>query len=152
MHTLLRQAVHDIIHIMSWTAFLNEKMSEIWKRENADIDATVLKQWIETAERVALGEMWKVMLEHDFFVAEGQHFTVEEMESKIGAADKYKRFFRRWLKIFENENFIKEEQDGFCRTSKSWKVDVAAEWDYLWGGGKTTKLWRRFCKVFRKMQ
>ena len=23
---LLRQAVHDIIHIMSWTAFLNEKM------------------------------------------------------------------------------------------------------------------------------
>ena len=26
MHTLLRQAVHDIIHIMSWTAFLNEKM------------------------------------------------------------------------------------------------------------------------------
>lgn len=63
-------------------AFLNEKMSEIWKSENADIDATVLKQWIETAERVALGEMWKVMLEHDFFVAEGQHFTVEEMESK----------------------------------------------------------------------
>lgn len=114
-------------------AFLNEKMSEIWKSENADIDATVLKQWIETAERVALGEMWKVMLEHDFFVAEGQHFTVEEMESKIGVADKYKRFFRRWLKIFENENFIKEEQDGFCRTSKSWKVDVAAEWDYLWG-------------------
>lgn len=47
-------------------AFLNEKMSEIWKSENADIDATVLKQWIETAERVALGEMWKVMLEHDF--------------------------------------------------------------------------------------
>lgn len=41
-------------------------MSEIWKSENADIDATVLKQWIETAERVALGEMWKVMLEHDF--------------------------------------------------------------------------------------
>ena len=26
MYTLLRQAVHDIIHIMSWTAFLNEKM------------------------------------------------------------------------------------------------------------------------------
>lgn len=26
MHTLLRQAVHDIIHIMSWMAFLNEKM------------------------------------------------------------------------------------------------------------------------------
>ena len=76
-----------------------KKMSEIWKSENADIDATVLKQWIETAERVALGEMWKVMLEHDFFVAEGQHFTVEEMESKIGVADKYKRFFRRWLKI-----------------------------------------------------
>ena len=39
--------------------------------ENADIDATVLKQWIETAERVALGEMWKVMLEHDFFSSRG---------------------------------------------------------------------------------
>ena len=26
MKDRLRQAVHDIIHIMSWTAFLNEKM------------------------------------------------------------------------------------------------------------------------------
>lgn len=131
-------------------AFLNEKMSEIWKSENADIDATVLKQWIETAERVALGEMWKVMLEHDFFVAEGQHFTVEEMESKIGVADKYKRFFRRWLKIFENENFIKEEQDGFCRTSKSWKVDVAAEWDYLWGVEKQLNYGEGFVRYLEK--
>lgn len=113
-------------------AFLHEKMSEIWKSENADIDANLLKEWIETAERVALGEMWKVMLEHDFFVTDGQYFTVEEMESKIGVADKYKRFFRRWLQILKNKNFIKEEQGSFCGTSKRWDLDMGKEWDRLW--------------------
>lgn len=73
-----------------------------------------------------------------------------QMESKIGVADKYKRFFRRWLKIFENENFIKEEQDGFCRTSKSWKVDVAAEWDYLWGVEKQLNYGEGFVRYLEK--
>ena len=73
-----------------------------------------------------------------FFVAEGQHFTVEEMESKIGVADKYKRFFLDsvWLKIFGKRKFYQEEQGRFYRTSKSWKVDVAAEWGYFMGGWK----------------
>ena len=48
-----------------------------------------------------------------FLVAEGQHFTVEEMESKIGVADKYKRFFRRWLKIFRKRKFYQGRTGRF---------------------------------------
>ena len=138
------------------------RMLKIWKRLLGNDNITKKDNYFVcggdsllavrmTAEIEAeFGEMWKVMLEHDFFVAEGQHFTVEEMESKIGVADKYKRFFRRWLKIFENENFIKEEQDGFCRTSKSWKVDVAAEWDYLWGVEKQLNYGEGFVRYLEK--
>lgn len=74
---LLRQAVHDIIHIMSWTAFLNEKMydrrtirkscgnwksEDSWETENLLAVSVWLREYMHrgrfTPEKRTYEELW----------------------------------------------------------------------------------------------
>ncbi len=109
-----------------------------WIRETKDLNRTLLKKWIDLAEEVALQEMYQLFLESGIFCSSKLTYTYEEMISKLQMSEKYQHFLRRWLRIFEKEDFIRKVNGGY----QSLLQEVP----------KRNQLWENYWKVEQEFQ
>ncbi len=122
---------------------------ECWERETLKLNRTLLQEWIDSAEQVALGEMFKLFLEHDIFVSTETIYTYDIIENKLGVTDKYKRFLRRWLKIFEKEGYIVYSETGYvCIKQDNPKVQEL--WKTYWSKENKLNYGKEFVDYLEK--
>lgn len=129
---------------------LRSKIAAAWKNEVSKMDEDLLRQWITVAEKVALNEMWAVMCEQGFFQQEETVYRVEKMEQKLGVIDKYKRFFERWLTIFEKEGFIRKKEGGFVKSEIPYNETLEENWEQLWAVEEKLHYGTGFVKYLEK--
>lgn len=122
---------------------------ECWKRETLKLNRTLLQEWIDLAEQLALGEMFKLFLEHDIFVSTETIYTYDIMENKLGVTDKYKRFLRRWLKIFEKEGYIVYNGTGYVCIKQD-NPNVQELWKMYWSKENKLNYGKEFVDYLEK--
>ena len=179
MHTLLRQAVHDIIHIMSWTAFLNEKMYDRrtirkscgnWKSEDSGKTENLLAVpvWLReymhrgrfSPEKRTYEELWMQKTDPTPGKTPRSHRTAvrQACRSGTGSGNGRKMWWRSGAKriVRSSRSIQKRKQPMESLHWLSGKILQSWQLRNLWGGssgaagrGKAV-IWSIFSEISRR--